>query len=251
MNLNSKTYWNNRAKKFGHTGWTDFATYFYDQNLRLNTIKKILVTSGLKCNTGLDYGCGTGEFCKMIIEFCDKVIATDISEDVLKMARSKNADNAIEYLLFDDSVFKYQYDLILTVTVLQHIIDNNDLAEIINNFKLSLRENGTIIVFESFSEQTSTSDFLNLRNAQELQKIFTDSGFVLKTYFNYYHPLTSPTVLFNKYRTNKFVILLNMLCFFAVPGSRFLLKRIATYVSDKDNGIVHHDTCTKILIFGK
>lgn len=38
----NKAYWNERARKNGHTGWNDLVIYYYDQKVRLNTIDYIL-----------------------------------------------------------------------------------------------------------------------------------------------------------------------------------------------------------------
>ena len=249
--LNNKSYWNDRVNKFGHTGWSDFATYYYDQNLRLNAVRKIIANSVLRNMIALDYGCGTGDFSKILSKYCDKVIATDISDKVIDKAKSENTNSNIEYHELGNNIFEYKYDLILSVTVLQHILDNDKLSELIGKFESSLSKHGIIIVFESFSENGTNSDYQKLRNVEDFVRTFQDAGLTLQSFFDFYHPSYMPTELFNKYRRNVIIKILNRLCSLRVPGIRYLLTQIAHYLSDKDNGIIEKESITKILVFGK
>jgi 2-polyprenyl-3-methyl-5-hydroxy-6-metoxy-1,4-benzoquinol methylase len=251
MTLNSKTYWNDRVNKFGHTGWSDFATYYYDQNLRLNAVEKIIVDNDLEDPVALDYGCGTGDFSKILSKYCDKVIATDISDKVIDRAKSINTNFRIEYHELGNNIFGYKYDLILSITVLQHILDNDKLAELVGKFESSLSQHGIIIIFESFSNNEANSDYQKLRKVEDFVRTFQDAGLTLKSLFDFYHPSNLPTELFNKYRKNVIIKILNRLCSLRVPGVNYLLRQIAHYLSNKDNGIIEKDSITKILVFGK
>lgn len=37
-----KSYWNNRVKKYGHTGWADEAIYEFDQPIRLQIADNLI-----------------------------------------------------------------------------------------------------------------------------------------------------------------------------------------------------------------
>lgn len=249
--MQNNKFWDDRVDKFGHTGWADFATYYYDQNLRLNAIENIIVTSGVKCKTALDYGCGTGEFSKKISKYCDKVIATDISDKVIEVAKSENKKNNIVYLTLDNRIFNSEYDLILSITVLQHILDNNELLELIEKFKTSLSPCGSIVVLESFSNADTNSGYMKLRKVDDLIVLFQGAGLKLESLSEFYHPSYMPTELYDKYRRNIFTKLLNKLCHLHVPGIKPILKLMAHFISNKDNGIVGKESITKILVFGK
>jgi SAM-dependent methyltransferase len=250
MMFDHKSYWNDRVKKFGHTGWSDFATYYYDQNLRLNAVKEIIVHNELEHIIALDYGCGTGDFSKLLSKYFDKVIATDISNKVMDKAKLQNKNINIEYCELGNNIFEYQYDLILSITVLQHIVDNDKLFELIGKLKSSLSNHGIIIVFESFSKDVASSDYQILRKMEDLVSKFQDAGLTMQSFFDFYHPSSMPTELFNKYRRNVIIRILNRLCSLRVPGTRYMLMQIAHYLSDKDNGITENDSITKILVFG-
>jgi trans-aconitate methyltransferase len=251
MALNDKSYWNDRVSKFGHTGWSDFATYYYDQNLRLNAIKQIIADSELKIKTALDYGCGTGDFSKLLTKYCDKVIATDISDKVIEKANSDNKNDNIEYHELSDNIFSYKYELILSVTVLQHILDDEKLSELIGKFESSLRDHGKIIVFESFAKNGVSSNYQKLREVDDFVKAFREYGLTRESVLDFYHPSNMPTKLFEKYRSKLIVRILNRLCLLRVPGARLLLRQLAYYFSSKDNGIIENESITKILVFGK
>jgi SAM-dependent methyltransferase len=251
MTYNNESYWNHRVKKFGHTGWSDFVIYCYDQNLRLNAIEQIIANSEFKNMIALDYGCGTGDFSKILSKYCEKVIATDISNKAIDKAKSETTNANIEYYELCNDIFKCKYDLILLITVLQHVLDDVKLSELISKFESSLNKDGIIIAFETFSKDETISIYQKLREVGKFVKIFQEAGLRLISSFNFYHPLYMPTDLFVKYRRNIIVRILNRLCLLRFPGVRYLLAQIAQYLSAKDNGIVEKESNTKILIFKK
>jgi len=84
-----KEFWNNRIRKYGHTGWADSLIYAYDQQARLIAIGEIL--NSLTCNksVALDFGTGSGDFANLLSKQFDKVIAFDISDVVVEIAKRK------------------------------------------------------------------------------------------------------------------------------------------------------------------
>lgn len=56
--METVNFWNDRVKKYGHTGWGDKVIYAYDQQARLITIETIL--NSLTCNKSVALDFGTG-----------------------------------------------------------------------------------------------------------------------------------------------------------------------------------------------
>lgn len=246
--LNDDFYWNERVKMYGHTGWSDFAIYYYDQNLRLKAVRNIL--AGLKFTVALDYGCGTGEFSRMLRKCCDKVVATDISKAVIDKALAVNNIDGIEYRLLEESIFEYKYDLILSITVLQHITDDDLLVTLIDRFKSCLKPSGKLILLESFSSSGTQSSYIKLREFRKVVELFEGTGLTLLSTKEFYHPIYLPTESFKTYRSNLIVGLLNKLCLYGITRAGYFLKLMAQHSSEKDDGIITAESITKIMILG-
>ena len=60
--MSSAAFWSQRVRRYGHTGWSDAATYAYDQRLRLKAVSWLLKPMA----AALDYGCGVGDFCALL-----------------------------------------------------------------------------------------------------------------------------------------------------------------------------------------
>ena len=58
MEHSNKEYWDERAYKYGHTGWSNEVVYQFDQRIRINVLSKLLVNNVTDINniTLLDFG---------------------------------------------------------------------------------------------------------------------------------------------------------------------------------------------------
>ena len=135
----------------------------------------------------LNIAAGDGRFNNKLLELCDKVIATDISEEELQILKSNCPSNLIRKLHteivditknfpFDDSVFD---GVFCTGTL--HLFDEKTISKILQEIKRVLKSNGKIVldfatdikrldknknqvIFEgegSFSTEQATSLFRN------------------------------------------------------------------------------------------
>jgi SAM-dependent methyltransferase len=237
------------VNKYGHTGCSDFPTYYYDQNMRLKSVGSLIDKLGLKFGSVLDYGCCAGEFSIMLSELYSNVLGTDISATAVDEAERFNKKPNIEFQLLDETIFEHDYDLILSITVLQHILDDVKLIDLVKKFKGSMAPHGQLILLESFSNCGVESNYLKLREIGSLIKIFEDFGIRLQSSYDFYHPGNLPTKLFKRYRSNLIIRILNRLSLSGFPGARFILKKIALNVSNSDSGIVSVQSITKFLVF--
>lgn len=122
------------------------------------TLKKILPDFTEK--KVLDLGCGYGWHAIYAAEHGAKsVIATDLSEKMLEVAKEKNMHPAIKYqcMAFEDSQFKEaQFDVILCSLMLHYLKSYHEFLEKTNHW---LKSNGTLIftvehpVFTSYGSQ--------------------------------------------------------------------------------------------------
>lgn len=195
MKLKSKSwenFWNKSVQKKGHTGYTDQLIHQYDQPLRIKTISKIikkLFNNNLMGKAVLDIGCGTGDFIEEIVKLrAKKVTGIDISSAVLNKAHDRfKSDSKVE--LRHGSVVemlkdKEAFDLILSVTVLQHHLDDNELKSVLKLMHKALKPKGYMIIFElapSNLEKEHNSkrymDYLVERSPTLWRETFHKAGF--------------------------------------------------------------------------
>lgn len=246
LDLN-KEYWENRTKEKGHTGWSDPIIYSYDQKIRLNTIEYILNAMSIRGGSALDYGCGTGDFCVLLSKYFDSVTGTDLSDNVLKIAAdSNNRKNIIYSKLNYDTIFNKKYDLILTITVLQHVLDDNDLILLMKKFSEVLSNDGIILVLESFCDNDKNeniNEYINIRSNYHFENLVKSVGLKIVNSYNFYNPLNTD-INFNKF----FFKVLRRLVLYKIPFSKLLMKYFMKKLTHNKNGIVNNDTKTKILI---
>lgn len=126
QNYNPEVFWDEWHKKHGHTGFGDKLLYKYDQPLRLRAIDKALSQLKIAGNIrALDIGCGTGDIVALLQKRDFNVTGIDISKEVIKTAKKRFSGDANVKLFcckIEDMCFPlYSFDLVTSVTVLQHI----------------------------------------------------------------------------------------------------------------------------------
>ena len=179
-------HWNERFRIYGHTGWKDRLIYAYDQPLRLKAIDKALARAKIPIDSStniLDVGCGTGD---LVIEFAKRganVTGIDISSEVLEYAKGRlsNFDNVrllltgVEELNFTNGLF----DLVTSVTVLQHITDQKSFSKAIGNIVRVTKPGGHILILETSPiepELPPTAPYQAVRSRREWIRAFEAEG---------------------------------------------------------------------------
>lgn len=168
----------------------------------------------------LDLGCGTGRFgIKLAAAGAESVIGLDLSEVAIEkanhLAKEMSVSNfqAIQREL-NSNDFKNAFDIILCVNMLHHT-DEQDL--VLNNIYNSLKEGGSLIVFENNSLNPLFVPFFILigalkahltipyllSNKYSLSKLITRNGLKIEKVERY---AWLPTMLYN---TSSFFIRLN------------------------------------------
>lgn len=102
------------------------------------------------CQHILEIGCGTGEFSRLLAERADKVLAVDLSAQMIRLAResSKLYPN-IDFV--EGDVMTYQlpdnhFDGIATLTTLHHL----PMTDILKKIKKALKPGGTFICLDLY-----------------------------------------------------------------------------------------------------
>ncbi len=181
------TFWDQRYETHGHTGYKDQLVYCYDQPLRLKAVNEALSNSGIflnKFSQMLDLGCGVGDFIDKFAKNDVKVTGIDISADVVKKCHERFRDfpnvtvcnSKIEEMSFPNDSF----DVVISVTVLQHIVDSDAFSKAIRNVVGVTKIGGHILVFESspirIKPNEMTPEYISLKTRREWINAFTQNG---------------------------------------------------------------------------
>ena len=170
----------------------------------------------------LDFGCGTGNFTEKVISFNPKkIVAVDISEEAIKIAKNNSIlnSNNIEYRVEnceDLSLNSDSFDIAYGSGILHHLNLNKSLPEL----KRILKKDGKII----FIEPMATNPIINLyrkftpnaRTSDEHPFKLSDIEFIKSLFANvevkYYGFFTLVCFLFYKEpeKSNLFQILKKM-----------------------------------------
>lgn len=127
--------------------------------IEIPIIKSILPT--LKGKTILDLGCGCGDMDAYFIEQgAKKVVATDISKNMINLAKEKHNDKNIDFIVLGMekiSSINQKFDIVYSSLAFHYVKDFNKL---IKDIRKLLKPNG-ILVFSQESPLVSAPIFLN------------------------------------------------------------------------------------------
>lgn len=187
------TYWDDRFARDGRTGYSDPLTYAYDQPIRLRRIARLLdglYPAGLQGRMCLDIGCGTGDIVNLLSERGAHVTGIDISKLAIAAVRQRFRERpnvqfvagAVEEVAFPAQTF----DLITSVTVLEHVMDDERLGCALTTLRTALRPGGRLVALElapaasllqtSEQEYMRASHYMAVRSMEAWEAVFTSSG---------------------------------------------------------------------------
>ncbi len=107
-----------------------------------------------RCASALEVGCGTGEFARQLATRADRVLALDLSAEMLSLARERSAAFPnIEYVQADVLTYPLPadyFDGIASIATLHHL----DLADVLPILKAALKPGGVLLVLDLFQART-------------------------------------------------------------------------------------------------
>ena len=242
----NKHFWIERVKQFGHTGWSDRLTYMYDQKIRLKIVETIIEKYfNNKIDKVLDFGCGSGDFSLLLSEYSKEVISVDIAKEIIDIAKSKQNRPNIHFSILDEAKLEEEtFELILSITVLQHIIDDKAFENTLNLFNNLLSKNGILVLIESLSNKED-SNYLKFRSYKTFKDSLENNNFEILEMYNLYHPQNHPTKLYSLFKSSILIRVLNKL------KINKLLTFIVNIFIKYDNPLIIEDSLTKLVIIKK
>jgi len=212
--MSTAQYWDDRALRQGHTGWSDWLIYEFDQLAREKAIRGVLSKIGANRRKAkaIDLGTGTGDFARVLAGTYSEVVAVDISEKVLEIARRINARTKNIRFVHPDALSQEDTrdaDLVLSVTVLNHIMDDAALQATIESLGKGLSADGYFIAFEyCASKAAAVSSYQRNMTFEEWRTLFARCGLSLHDCYGFYHPNLDRCRSFDRYSGSFIVRLL-------------------------------------------
>lgn len=110
------------------------------------------------CENALEIGCGTGAFARLLAKRSKRVIALDLSSEMIRVARSRSGDfDNLEFELADAMTWNFpesKFDFICSIATLHHL----QQRELFVKMKHALKAGGVLVVLDlvesnSFAER--------------------------------------------------------------------------------------------------
>jgi len=156
--MKSESMWDGLANN-----WDTPGVSLGENDLRIiERTKKYLTASDIV----LDYGCATGSIAIEIASMAKDVRGIDISSNMIEIAKRKADERKIENIaftkatIFDESLKKESFDLILTLSVL-HLVENS--SQVMDRINQLLKPGGVFIsATPCLGEKTFVGTLLNI-----------------------------------------------------------------------------------------
>ncbi|PYS48239.1 MAG: class I SAM-dependent methyltransferase [Acidobacteria bacterium] len=99
------------------------------------------------CKNVLDVGCGLGDFTRVLAERAERVLAIDLSPEMIRLAREQSAHHhqKIEYVLGDFMLLDYpaeSFDCVVSLATLHHL----PLSDALSKMKDALAPGGVLVI---------------------------------------------------------------------------------------------------------
>jgi len=188
-------FWQERFERYGHTGWFDAKIYAFDQLCRLKRFGEWLDRQALPATKALDFGCGSGDFSRFLLNRGWQVTAYDRYVSPNQQHPRLTATKSLP-----DVASNAPYDLIVSVTVLDCIMDDADFSATLARLRQQLRPGGKFFFLEYAGDvPRARSQYQGLRLYSDWQSELSKAGLVLNDMAPYFHPDEAPVSAWNSY----------------------------------------------------
>jgi 2-polyprenyl-3-methyl-5-hydroxy-6-metoxy-1,4-benzoquinol methylase len=190
-------YWEDRARRFareGH-GLAAVCSYgmpeFYNQAIHLE--QRLALRPWLNLAPGsrvLDVGCGVARWSRQLAKRGAVVTGVDLSPTMIaeaqRRAHSDGVERRCQFQVQDLSELELgsQFDAVLAVTVLQHILDKTRLRAAVTAMARHLAPGGRMVVLEAAPDRDVNScdtSVFRARHREEYLDLFRECGLRLRT----------------------------------------------------------------------
>lgn len=189
-------YWEDRARLFAGEGdglaavcsygMPEFYNRMIHASQRLALEPWFGVTPGMRV---LDVGCGVGRWSTLLARRGAQVTGVDLSPTMIAEARRRAAmsdlGNRCQFLVQDLSKLDAgdQFDLVLGVTVLQHILEPDDFRDALRRMTAHLAPGGRMVLLEAAPARTAKhcdTTVFRARHRSTYLDLFAASGLTVR-----------------------------------------------------------------------
>jgi ubiquinone/menaquinone biosynthesis C-methylase UbiE len=261
-----KDFWDETAKRFGEKG--DFRPVLTPSSKGLlNWYTDYLQTRALKSFLDrflgkkiLDIGCGIGRWSERITLRKASVVGLDFSKQMIRKAKERVKNNKLEnvdLVLASTASLPFvpeTFDAILSVTVLQHIIDLSTFRSALSDILKIVKDDGLIVLLEyaSSSSRPFNPDFPTVAHnyehifQEEKKAILVDTlGVDLSLFlkplnrivhrygqYRYHLKKTKPSIRY-AVASSFFYLFVSIACIFSLPFDLTLRNLISRFSEHK------------------
>ena len=185
-------YWEDRARRIAAQGAGLAAVCSYGMpefyNRMIHWSQQLALEPWLKIEPGarvLDVGCGIGRWSSLLAKRGARVTGMDLSPTMIAEARRRASDMGVggrcEFLVQDLAHLDAgeRFDLLLGVTVLQHMLDTDALRSAIQRMRDHLAHGGRMVLLEAaparIARQCDTTVF-RARHRDTYLELFAEAG---------------------------------------------------------------------------
>ena len=108
------------------------------------------------CENALEIGCGTGAFARALARRCKRVLALDLSAEMIRAARSRSSQlENLEFLLADAMTWEFpqsHFDFVCSIATLHHL----EQRELMLKIKNALKPRGILVVLDLVQSDSLT-----------------------------------------------------------------------------------------------
>lgn len=116
-----------------------------------------------QCKTALDIGCGTGEFSRLLAKRVERVVAIDLSSNMIEVAKQRSRQfSNIDFQVADVLQWEptaEQFDVIVSIATLHHL----PVESLLPNLKAILKPGGRLVILDLLEHENlrdQLSDFI-------------------------------------------------------------------------------------------
>jgi len=108
------------------------------------------------CENALEVGCGTGAFARALARRCKRVVALDLSAEMIRVARSRSSQfQNLEFQLADAMTWDFpesHFDFVCSIATLHHL----EQRELLLRIKNALKPHGVLVVLDLVQSDSLT-----------------------------------------------------------------------------------------------
>jgi 2-polyprenyl-3-methyl-5-hydroxy-6-metoxy-1,4-benzoquinol methylase len=186
------TYWEDRARRFAGDGAGLAAVCSYGMPAFYNRVihfcQRLALDPWLRIRPGtraLDVGCGVGRWSRLLASRGAFVSGVDLSPTMIAQSKLRAAEvglsNRCRFLVQDLAALNVggPFDLVLGVTVLQHILDPDALRAAVERMAAQLSSTGRLVLLEAAPTRATAScdtTVFRARERREYLQLFSECG---------------------------------------------------------------------------